>query len=176
MNTETTPIPEADSRLSNINRFYETQHEWTTSSMRQKTAIYCILNDTAVKTYTWWSTGTYVFDNMTESWWFTLVSNQVNIPQDWRFYVGTMTNWYQYNLWQILIELKPTWQKSACSLLNNIRSYWYPTLWMSNILKLAKNDKIYITYDIQGLWSANTVWDYTQNRLMIFEMPFLSIN
>lgn len=180
MNTEVTPIPEVDSRLSNINRFYETQHEGTITTMIQNASIYCILSDTAVKTYSWWSTGTYAFDNMQEYWWFTVSSGQVDIPKDGIYYVGCMINRYQENIQMVQIELNHTNQKSSCTLHTENNNYGYSTLWFGNIIRLSKGEKIYITYSIQWPYSwssyANTIGDYTQNKLMIFEMPTLSIN
>lgn len=177
MDIKVTEIPPQEDRLSSMVRFFETQYEDKKSTRKENRSLYCILKDTTTKTFTLSSTWIYVFDNMVEYWWFTLVSNEVNIPKDWIYYIGAMINTYQIHVPEIKIECK--WLSSSSVLSSANDNYWFSTLWFGNIFQLAKNEKISITYTISA-WSwfspnqAYTVWD--SNKLFIFELPNLAIS
>lgn len=179
MDIQITEIPAQVDRLSSTVRFFETQYKSEKQTRQENRAVNCILSDTAITNFTLWTTGLYEFDTFVEYGWFTVSGWEVTIPKDWVYYIGYMINIYQIHVWDVefkLLDLKSNSQVSWSG-----GNYWYATLWSSAMVSLTKGQKISITYTI---WSSTwyspaevyTVWDYTQNKLFIFEMPTLSIN
>lgn len=177
MNIKPIPIPEEDSRLSNMTRFFETVYKDKRSILKENTAWYFIANDTSNKTFTLPSTGIYQRDATQEKWGFIYSAWEVTIPKDWWYYIGYMINIYQIHVPSVVFTCKGI--TSSSEFPNERDNYWYATLWSSWMYQLTKDEKISITYNISA-WSSyspngvNTIYNAT--KLMIFEMPTLSIN
>jgi hypothetical protein len=171
------------SRLASLTRYFETVKKQKKKKYINQKTNYCIIYDTVIKSPWLWTSGKYIFDVMEERWWFTYASWEVTIPRDWIYYVWFMVNRYINQIGYTEMTLDQTLQKSSVTfpVFSSIdNNSWPCTLWASNIIRLAKNEKISISYHIWNSWVpwawASTIDDYSQNRLMIFELPTLSIS
>lgn len=144
---EITPIPIEPSRLENQDRFYETnKKELSDISYSFTDIISCKLYDSTTQTP---STGTYTYQNITQTWWFTYVSWVLTIPKTSYYYVVSncevvllnnsfQASYFTLNTGELLCDIYSS---------SYLRFMWlsrYDT--NSNILKLEKGQTITVSY------------------------------